>query len=60
MGVVEDRKWGRGGHIHGNREHRRGGLGGMKGRQMGLDFNFKYVDLGVPVKITGGNVCQVN
>lgn len=49
-----------GGHIHSNREYRRGGLGGMKGGQMGLDFSFKYVDLGVPVKIIGGNVCQVN
>lgn len=47
-------------HIHSDRLHRRGALGGMKGGQMGLDFSFKCVDLGVPVKITGGNVCQVN
>lgn len=45
------------GHIHDDREHRKGGWEGVGGHR-GLDFSFKYVEFGVSMKIVSGNVCQ--
>lgn len=58
-GVAEDRKWGRWWSQHWGAQKGRFGSYVWRGH-MGFDFSFKHVEFGVPVKITSGNVYQLN